>query len=151
MTKEAKVDLAAKVRTPAPARATSGMRGQPMDLVLQALEARDPNAAKATGLTSAGMRAGAIVRGMRRTAGLSQAGLAARIGVTQERVSELERGAGPQGPTYELLDRIAVVCGMVLMPLKQEMATLIQGTDAVRLNQALTGAVSDESSVQLER
>lgn len=126
MTKRVEVVAARKPRTRLSARASSGERGQSLGLVLQHYEAQDHDAVARTGLSSAGMRAGAIVRGMRRSAGFPQAELARRVGVSQERISEIERGGGPQGPTFELLERIASACGMVLMPMERERAAALQ-------------------------
>lgn len=125
MTKEVKVETARTTRKPVAPELSSGELGRSLAEALHVLEARDPASAARTGLTSAGMRAGAIVRGMRRSAGLAQAELALRLGVSQERVSEIERGAGPQGPTFELLERIAAACGMKLV------ATLVEPAEEV--------------------
>ncbi len=61
---------------------------------------------------------GHLARRMREAAdrgrGISQQELARRLGVSQARISTIERGNGPQGPTYELLKRIARACGLVL-------------------------------------
>lgn len=130
MTQQVKIQRVWAPRRRVSAKASSGERRQPLDIVLQHYEAQDPAAAARTGLTSAGMRAGAIVRGMRRSVGLPQAELAKRLGVSQERVSEIERGAGPQGPTFELLERIASACGMVLMPMEREQAEALQESAA---------------------
>ena len=64
------------------------------------------------------LEGGRLARRMRETAdrgrGISQQELARRLGVSQARISAIERGSGPQGPTYELLKRIARACGVVL-------------------------------------
>lgn len=52
----------------------------------------------------------ALIRAMRADAGLSQERLAKLAGTTQAHVSALERGAGRQGPTIELLSRIGRAC-----------------------------------------
>ncbi|HYM31651.1 MAG TPA: helix-turn-helix transcriptional regulator [Candidatus Cybelea sp.] len=117
--KQMVLEYAKTARKPVAPKASSGERGRPLGSVLEYYETRDPEAVARSGLSSAGMRAGAIVRGMRRSAKYSQAELAKRIGISQERISEIERGAGPQGPTFELLERIATACKMELKPLNQ--------------------------------
>jgi transcriptional regulator with XRE-family HTH domain len=56
------------------------------------------------------MRGGALIRQMRRRARLSQRQLGDRIGVTQARISEIEIGTGKQGPSWDLMERIASAC-----------------------------------------
>jgi ribosome-binding protein aMBF1 (putative translation factor) len=64
------------------------------------------------------LEGGRLVRRMREAAdrgrGISQQELARRLGVSQARISTIERGNGHQGPTYELLKRIARACRLVL-------------------------------------
>lgn len=55
-------------------------------------------------------RADAIGRDGKR--GITQVELAERLGISQARVSEIERGDGRDGPTYGLLRRIARQCGV---------------------------------------
>jgi transcriptional regulator with XRE-family HTH domain len=69
---------------------------------------------KNKGLSSAAIRAGDLVRGWRKAAHLTQGQLALKLGVKQSRVSEIESGAGTQGPTWELMERIALACGRTL-------------------------------------
>jgi ribosome-binding protein aMBF1 (putative translation factor) len=65
------------------------------------------------------LEGGRLARRMREAAdggqGISQQELARRLGVSQARVSTIERGSGPQGPTYELLKRIARACRVELI------------------------------------
>jgi transcriptional regulator with XRE-family HTH domain len=63
----------------------------------------------------AAVQTGILIRRFRDEAGLTQSDLARRIGSTQSHISDIERGAGPQGPTVALLERIASACGMELM------------------------------------
>ncbi len=114
-------------------KVSSGENGRDLADVLQHFETAAPATAKRTGMTSAGMRAGAIVRGMRRSAGFTQARLAQKLGITQERVSEIELGHGPQGPTYELLERIAAACGMVIMPIERGQLAALEHSAAMAL------------------
>jgi ribosome-binding protein aMBF1 (putative translation factor) len=64
------------------------------------------------------LEGGRLARRMREAAdrgrGISQQELARRLAISQARISAIERGSGPQGPTYELLKRIARACGVVL-------------------------------------
>ena len=61
--------------------------------------------------SSASFRAAMMVRTMRREASLSQRNLASAIGVSQARVSEIEAGLGKHGPSWDVMERIAAVCG----------------------------------------
>jgi len=54
---------------------------------------------------------GHAIRQMRVDSGLTQAALAERLGTTQSHVSELERGAGREGPSMTLYFRIMRACG----------------------------------------
>jgi transcriptional regulator with XRE-family HTH domain len=62
---------------------------------------------------SAALYAGDLIRSMREFAGLSQRDLARRVGTSQPHISDLERGAGLQGPTFLMLHRIAVACDVL--------------------------------------
>lgn len=120
MTGKLKVERAQTTGRTAWMTVSSGDRGRPISDILERVEARNPEAAKESGFSSAAMRAGAMVRRMRKSRGLSQSELATRIGVTQERISEVERGLGPQGPTFALLDRVAKACGMRIDAVQME-------------------------------
>jgi DNA-binding XRE family transcriptional regulator len=63
---------------------------------------------------SANLRAAEFVRHSRRVAHLSQANLAEQIGVTQARVSQMEKGEGPYGVSLAVLARVAKACGGTL-------------------------------------
>jgi HTH-type transcriptional regulator / antitoxin HipB len=65
---------------------------------------------------SAALEAGRLVRALRERAGLTQTELAAKLGVKQPRVSAIEAGAGRDGPSYALLRRIAIACGVEWVP-----------------------------------
>lgn len=52
-----------------------------------------------------------FIRQMREHAKFSQTVLGERIGVSQERISEMERGNSPEGVSYALLRRVARACG----------------------------------------
>ena len=70
-----------------------------------------PGTREAFETASDALEAAALIRHMRALAGLTQTEIAARLGVTPARISTIERGDGPQGPTYALLKRVARVCG----------------------------------------
>jgi transcriptional regulator with XRE-family HTH domain len=57
-----------------------------------------------------------FMRSMREHAHLTQTALARRLGVSQARISEIERGASPEGVSYALLKRIASKCGFANWP-----------------------------------
>lgn len=78
--------------------------------LIEAIEADDQAALRTPTVSSAAFRAAAIVRTMRRAGNLSQKELAERLGVSQARISEIEAGAGAQGPTWDLMERIAQAC-----------------------------------------
>jgi len=143
------VDIEVEGAARPPAAVSSGARGRPLSDMLARIEARNPELAAQSGLSSAAMRAGTMVREMRKGAGLSQGELAERIGVTQERVSEIERGAGPQGPTFALLERIAAACGWRLAALPAEEAVPATAVAARVLDQdeidGLLGVAEDQS------
>jgi len=53
-----------------------------------------------------------FIKKLRGTAGLTQRQLAARLGISQPRVSAMEKGVGPEGPSYLMLQRVANACGV---------------------------------------
>ncbi|MCU0894891.1 MAG: helix-turn-helix transcriptional regulator [Rhodospirillales bacterium] len=89
-------------------RVADGSRTQPGWMALSELALRDETVRSASGAA----KAGAFVRTMRLAAGLSQDQLASASGMTQSMVSDLERGAGKIGPSFETLLRLAEACGM---------------------------------------
>jgi len=109
-----KVEASNERRSTTPANVGSKGRGRPIADLVEKIEHADPRLASAAGLSSAAMRAGDLVRAMRKDAGLSQSQLADKLGVTQARVSEIEAGIGSQGPTWDLMERISVACGKTL-------------------------------------
>ena len=92
-------------------RTKSGPRRRPIADFVAEIERESPGLAESMGISSAALRAGDLIRWMRRAAGLSQHGLAGRMAITQGRVSELEAGLGPQGPTWDVMTRAAEACG----------------------------------------
>jgi transcriptional regulator with XRE-family HTH domain len=57
-----------------------------------------------------------FLRQMREHAELTQEGLGEKLGVSQARISELERGNSPEGMSYALLRRAAKACGFEQWP-----------------------------------
>jgi DNA-binding transcriptional regulator YiaG len=56
----------------------------------------------------------ALIRSIRETGRISQAELARRLRISQGRMSIIEKGDGPNGPTYAMLKRVARACGVTL-------------------------------------
>ena len=79
-----------------------------------------------------------LVRTIRREAGLSQRSLASAIGVSQARVSEIEAGLGKHGPSWEVMERIAAVCG-------REIGILPLSADTPRRTPPLPGRDATEA------
>lgn len=109
-----KVEAATRRRKTPPAKVGSQGRGRPLANLLARIEDDDPHLTAEKGLSSAAMRAGDLVRTMRKEAGLSQSQLADKLGLSQARISEIEAGIGKQGPTWDLMERISEACGKVL-------------------------------------
>ncbi|WP_092302498.1 helix-turn-helix transcriptional regulator [Bradyrhizobium sp. Ghvi] len=109
-----KVKKSHERRPQAVAEVSSKGRGRPLADLVEKIEHADPGLATEKKLSSAAMRAGELVRAMRKHAGLSQFQLAEKLDVSQARVSEIESGVGIQGPTWDLMERISVACGKTL-------------------------------------
>src|SRR5437588_6174446 len=92
------------------AEVSSGRRGKPLDEFVARLEAKYPGIEEKTGLSSAALRAGRQVREMRVAKGLTQVELARQLGWDQVRISNIERGEGTLGPSFDVLQKIATVC-----------------------------------------
>jgi transcriptional regulator with XRE-family HTH domain len=92
------------------AQVSSGTKGKPFDVLLSKIEAEHPGIEKEIGVSSAAARAGRHVREMRLAKGLTQAQLAAALGWDQVRISNIERGEGTLGPTFDVLQKIATAC-----------------------------------------
>ena len=118
MATRVKFETVDTLRSVATAPVSSKGRGRPVADLVEYFEKADSNFGRKYGLSSAALRAGDIIRTMRKAAGLSQADLAQRMSatVTQARISELEAGTGSQGPTWDVMERIAAACGVRLIP-----------------------------------
>lgn len=64
--------------------------------------------------STASLHAALFVGEARKEAHLTQAALAKRIGVSQARVSEMEKGEGRFGLSIGVLDQVAKACGGIL-------------------------------------
>lgn len=73
----------------------------------------DPSAKKGHERHQAAVLAGELVREWRKSAGMTQAQLAAEIGTSQEAISKIESAAGSRGPHIGTLAMIAEACGLV--------------------------------------
>jgi DNA-binding XRE family transcriptional regulator len=60
------------------------------------------------------LHAAEFIESTRKAAHLTQAKLADKIGVSQARISQMEKGEGTYGPSLSLLERVASACGGVL-------------------------------------
>ncbi|HTP77175.1 MAG TPA: helix-turn-helix domain-containing protein [Rhizomicrobium sp.] len=91
-----------------------------------------------------------FVRQMRAKSGLSQLELGKRIGVSQARISEIEKGGSPEGVSYALLKRVARACGLPdwpAPPVEDEAAVQI-ATSALRLGRAAADAPRPALSIR---
>jgi transcriptional regulator with XRE-family HTH domain len=89
---------------------SSGRHGKSLDYLLARVEAKHPGIEEEIGLSSAAVRAGRQVREMRQAKGWTQVRLAKELGWDQVRISNIERGEGTRGPTFDVLQKIAAVC-----------------------------------------
>lgn len=95
-------------------RVSSGNRGAPISGLFALAEKKYPGIEEEVGLSSAALRAGELVRGMRKANGWTQTRLADELGWDQVRISNVERGEGTRGPTFDVLTKIADACGFDL-------------------------------------
>jgi DNA-binding XRE family transcriptional regulator len=84
-----------------------------LDKVKEGLD-KIPGMSKLIAEERANLNAAEFVRQAREAADLSQAALAAKIDVSQSRISQMEKGRAPYGPSITLLERVARACGGTL-------------------------------------
>jgi transcriptional regulator with XRE-family HTH domain len=101
---------------------SSGDRGKPAADLLARIEQTHPGIEEKIGLSSAALRAGQLVREMRKSRAWTQTQLADLLGWDQERISNIERGEGTRGPTFDVLHKIAVACDYDLLFSPREQA-----------------------------
>ncbi len=119
-----------------PVFARTAPAGKTLSQVLGRIEAEHGDDLARAGVSSAAVEAGELVRAMRHAAGLSQAKLADATGIAQPDISDIERGTGKDGPTFQRLRLIAAACGMRLAAVRAELAAAtpavwIETTDAI--------------------
>ncbi|HEY4142104.1 MAG TPA: helix-turn-helix transcriptional regulator [Pseudolabrys sp.] len=90
---------------------SSGNRGAPISGLFAVAEQMYPGIEQEVGLSSAALRAGELVRDMRKGNGWTQTQLAEMLGWDQVRMSNIERGEGTRGPTFDVMTKIAEACG----------------------------------------
>lgn len=103
------------------------MRGSFLGLIKD-IERHDAEHGRAPVVSSAAFRAAAIVRTMRKARGLSQKELAERLGFSQARISEIEAGLGPQGPTWDLMERISRASDSKILILPHDASVVLDAT-----------------------
>jgi transcriptional regulator with XRE-family HTH domain len=117
-----------------PATVSSKGRGRSVVDLIEHFEKTAPEAIQKKGPSSAALRAGELIRATRKEARLSQAELAQKLSVSQSRISELEAGLGTQGPTWDVMERVAAECGMQLSLSKNETVTQMPECHVIKSN-----------------
>ena len=108
MIKNIEVDIAPVRRDPVQPQVVGNLsKAAPLTELIAEIESGEGE----RDFSSASFRAATLVRSMRKDAAFSQRDLATRIGVTQARISEIEAGLGKHGPSWDVMERIAGVCG----------------------------------------
>ena len=124
MIRTIEIEMAPSRREPTQASVVGDpAKAVPLTELVAEIESSEGDRGSDRDFSSASFRAAMLVRTMRREASLSQRNLAAAIGVSQARVSEIEAGLGKHGPSWEVMERIAAVCGREIgvMPLSTDM------------------------------
>lgn len=99
-------------RPKTPARRGAGPKARAVTLSEDALFRGDASFRRSYEAALFAQEAARLIRLMRESKGLNQTELADRLGVTQPRVSRLEKPGGGDGPSYSMLRRVAEVCGV---------------------------------------
>ena len=108
MIKNIEVDIAPVRRDPVQPQVVGNLnKAAPLTELIAEIESGEGE----RDFSSASFRAATLVRSMRREAGFTQRDLATGINVTQARISEIEAGLGKHGPSWDVMERIAAVCG----------------------------------------
>lgn len=106
----------AKAKSKAGAASIEGRKARAVAVDPGTLMANRPGLRQAYENALYEMEGARLIRTMRQEAGLNQAELAERLGVTQPRIARLERAAPGHGPSYAMVRRVAVVCDFDLPP-----------------------------------
>jgi transcriptional regulator with XRE-family HTH domain len=97
----------------------SALRDTREEIDFEEIKARSPEIREAFENASFALEASRLVREMRAKAdggaGIKPGELAKRLRVSKARVSAIEKGEGPSGPTYATLKRIAAACNVDLL------------------------------------
>jgi len=142
MKHEGRVETAPKRRKPIkPASVSRGATRGTLEGLISRIDA-----ARGDGNFGAAFRAGGLVRQMRRDALLSQRDLADILSISQARISEIEAGLGTQGPTWDLMERIASACGRTIGILPDEPAWTNE-IEGVEIEVAAEGELSTVSDI----
>lgn len=112
MIRSIEVELASTRREPMQPQVVGNLeKAVPLTDLVAEMERGDGQNGYERDFSTASFRAATLVRTMRREASYSQRDLASKIGVSQARISEIEAGLGKHGPTWDVMERIAAVCG----------------------------------------
>ncbi len=137
MIRTIEIDMARDRREPTQASVVGDpAKAVPLTELVAEIESGEGDRGVDRDFSSASFRAAMLVRTMRREASLSQRNLAAAIGVSQARVSEIEAGLGKHGPSWDVMERIAAICG-------REIGVLPCPTDTPRRTEPLAETPSE--------
>jgi transcriptional regulator with XRE-family HTH domain len=130
----------------------SGDRGRPVADLFARVERKYPGIEEKIGLSSAALRAGQLVREIRKSRGWTQTQLADLLGWDQERISNIERGEGTRGPTFDVLQKIAIACDydLIFAPRMQAVVAEV-GSSTGAKSQFGTTRVAAEGAVYAGR
>jgi transcriptional regulator with XRE-family HTH domain len=116
--------------------------GRRLAVSIEQLTAEDPDLGPQLQAARDVLAGANLVRTMREQAGLSQEELALAVGVSQPRISKVEKGDGAEGITYGMLKKIARACGFEQSFARFERRVAAGGADAdavVMFDQELAG------------
>jgi transcriptional regulator with XRE-family HTH domain len=99
--------MIAKDRPPS----NSDLEGLDADTLLETLVERDPSFAEGSAIYDLVSSLCSSLKRMRTAAGLKQAELAEKLGVSQGRISQIESGLPDHTPSVEMIARFAHACG----------------------------------------
>lgn len=98
--------------TAKPRKAAPSRRAKAVAVSEDELFRDDPSFRKSYRAALFAQEAARFVREMRKRKGLKQSELAKLLGVTQPRISRLEKASDGDGPSYAMVRRVAEVCGV---------------------------------------